>query len=293
MVFPKNPNHITCATLCGSENEAADDDDDDEGFASASTELTTLPSTEDQDRLISSRMPAALVASPWHGWIFSSSSSSVTITLAPDAVAMRQAVDRLGSQLTRYSHLQMEEIRRRDLAREHDRSKQAAYLRSVYAAFDHLVRQEASAGTNGDADTDADTDTSARPRKSRRAFDIYRLLPFASLFSSSSTTSRRRQQETAPDSNKEPVGVRFPAHMGLAREATVDEFVAWYGPVWLTLTAPSRELIRQRDLNIAALEYLLHEREWQMYRNRIRENWKTRKWGSTPPPRGDNEEAAA
>nr|XP_036574495.1 uncharacterized protein CTRU02_15556 [Colletotrichum truncatum]KAF6780935.1 hypothetical protein CTRU02_15556 [Colletotrichum truncatum] len=60
----------------------------------------------------------------------------------------------------------------------------------------------------------------------------------------------------------EPVGVRFLAPLGLACKASFDEFATWCGPVWLSLATYNRQLIRERDINIAMLEYLLHEREW-------------------------------
>ncbi|KAH0423289.1 hypothetical protein CcaCcLH18_12284 [Colletotrichum camelliae] len=234
-------------------------EDADEGEASTSAPLLPPP-TEHHGR---PRMPATLVASQWHKWF----PASAITTLEPDVVAIHQAVDRMGSQLKRYSHLQVEEIRRRDLAEEQKRSNQAAYLGSVYAAFDHLVEGEAKASARADARDSGSPD-------SPWIYNIYQLIPF---FSRNPTAPRRQQ------SQPEPVGVRVPAHPEVAREASVDEFVAWYGPVWLSLSAHSRQLIRERDVDIATLEYLLHEREWQLYRNKIKENRNNRRWGSTPP----------
>ncbi|KAF4809594.1 hypothetical protein CGCSCA5_v011219 [Colletotrichum siamense] len=81
--------------------------------------------------------------------------------------------------------------------------------------------------------------------------------------------NQKRQQD-----QPEPVGVRFPAYLEMACEASSNEFMAWYGPVWLSLSTHNRQLIRERDVNIDILEYLLHEREWQFYRNKTRGNWK-------------------
>ncbi|WYZ36121.1 hypothetical protein EsH8_XI_000004 [Colletotrichum jinshuiense] len=67
--------------------------------------------------------------------------------------------------------------------------------------------------------------------------------------------------------------MRVPTHPELAREVSVDEFVAWYGPVRLSLPARSQQLVR--------------ERESQIYWNEINENRKRRKWASIPPSEGD------
>ncbi|EQB53382.1 hypothetical protein CGLO_06911 [Colletotrichum gloeosporioides Cg-14] len=145
-------------------------EDANDGKASTSAPLLPLP-IEHHGR---PRTPATLVTSYWHKRF----PSSTNTTLKPDVVAIHQAVDRMGSQLKLYSHLQVEE----------DQS--------------------------------------------------------------------------------EPVGVNVPAHPEVARKASIDEFVAWYGPVWLSLSTHSRQLIPERDVNIGTLEYLRHEREWQLYENK-------------------------
>ncbi|KAF4882479.1 hypothetical protein CGCFRS4_v014512 [Colletotrichum fructicola] len=96
--------------------------------------------------------------------------------------------------------------------------------------------------------------------------------------------AEEQKNQTRQQDQPEPVGVRFPAYLEMAREASSNEFVAWYGPVWLSLSTHNRHLIRERDVNIDILEYLLHEREWQFYRNKTRGNWKKTRWFSTPPP---------
>ncbi|KAF4814057.1 hypothetical protein CGCTS75_v013513 [Colletotrichum tropicale] len=168
-------------------------EDVNDGKAPTSAPLLPPP-TEHHGR---TRTPATLVTSHWHKWL----PSSAITTLEPDAVAIHQAVNRMGSQLKLYSYLQAEEVRRWDLAEEQENQK--------------------------------------------------------------------RQQD-----QPEPVGVRFPAYLEMAREASSNKFVAWYGPVWLSLSTHNRQLIRERDVNIDILEYLLHEREWQFYRNKTRGNWK-------------------
>ncbi|KAF5492418.1 hypothetical protein CGCS363_v011613 [Colletotrichum siamense] len=121
----------------------------------------------------------------WHsstldGWTGSHEELAAITTLEPDVVAIHQAVNRMDSQLKLYSYLQVEEVRRWDLAEEQ---------------------------------------------------------------------KNQTRQQDQPD----PVGVRVPAYLEMAREASSNEF-----------------LIRERDVNIDILEYLLHEREWQFYRNKTR-----------------------
>ncbi|KAI8255234.1 hypothetical protein K4K58_005806 [Colletotrichum sp. SAR11_239] len=82
--------------------------------------------------------------------------------------------------------------------------------------------------------------------------------------------AEEQKNQTRQQDQPEPVGVRFPAYLEMAREASSNEFVAWYGPVWLSLSTHNRQLIRERNVNIDILEYLLHEREWQFYRNKTR-----------------------
>lgn len=87
--------------------------------------------------------------------------------------------------------------------------------------------------------------------------------------------NQKRQQD-----QPEPVGVRFPAYLEMAREASSNEFMAWYGPVWLSLSTHNRQLIRERDVNIgilasrARVAILQEQDQRELEENEV----------STPPP---------
>ncbi|KAI8188335.1 hypothetical protein KHU50_006511 [Colletotrichum sp. SAR 10_65] len=82
--------------------------------------------------------------------------------------------------------------------------------------------------------------------------------------------AEEQKNQTRQQDQPDPVGVRVPAYLEMAREASSNKFVAGFGPVWLSLSTHNRQLIRERNVNIDILEYLLHEREWQFYRNKTR-----------------------
>ncbi|KAF4869144.1 hypothetical protein CGCSCA1_v011565 [Colletotrichum siamense] len=65
--------------------------------------------------------------------------------------------------------------------------------------------------------------------------------------------AEEQKNQTRQQDQPDPVGVRVPAYLEMAREASSNEF-------------------------------LIREREWQFYRNKTKGNWTKTRWVSTPPP---------